>query len=429
MSVFGNASATSPMSQFVTRVAGQNSSAPNMSVAPSSSIQNSSGNTLPTNPFAAPPSGGISGLLANFFGNKSSVTGANPGTSAPSSAPAAAPNFNASNGYGTINPADTTKTQSGGDSNLSSSAGAPVITPPVPTSTPTPTPTPTTPTPGSYQDYMSKELDALNNYQGLEQNVLGQESDAYNQGATNFGMTGDVGNIERNSGLELNASANALNATTTAASLAAPQPYSPTTIPYSPSTGTFGPIAANGATPGPNGGTGGVAAGQIEGQINAGANSVPIAQAIGKAQPVAANLDTLVSTNGINPTDITYANGAINFLKSNFGTPAQQAAITEFNGQVNDLASTLAPALGVPGGATTDFKAQLGQSIVNGLQNGQSVQQAIQYFIQQAGQGAAGSLAAAGNPNGTINSAATGSTASAGGYNFQLVNGKWVPAS
>lgn len=275
---------------------------------------------------------------------------------------------------------------------------------------------------------MGKELNALNAYQNEEQNVLGEESNVYNQAATTDVMNGQEGTIARNTGLELNSLGNEVNAATTAASLAAPQPYSPTTIPYSPSTGTFGPIAANGAVPGPTGATGGVGAGIISGQIAAGQNIVPVAQAIGKAEPVAANLDSLINTNNINPTDITYANGAINFLKSNFGTAAQQSAITEFNGQVNDLAQTLAPALGVPGGATTDFKTHLGQSIVNGLQNGLSVSQSIQYFITQAAQGAQGSITAASNPEGTISSAAAGGTGStsAGGYNFQLVNGKWV---
>lgn len=147
--------------------------------------------------------------------------------------------------------------------------------------------------------------------------------------------------------------------------------------------------------------------GQIAGQQQAGANSVATAQAIAKAQPIASNLDTLISQNDINPTDVTWANGLLNFLRTNVGSDPK---VVEFGGQVNDLAQTLAPALGVPGGATTDFKTQLGQSIVNGLQNGQSVSQAIQYFITQAQQGAQGAQSGALNPNATIqgNSGATG---------------------
>lgn len=193
-----------------------------------------------------------------------------------------------------------------------------------------------------------------------------------------------------------------LQSASTIAGLTAPQQAGYGSYLYNPATGQQ---IQNGVSPI----TGGIA----QGQINAGQNLVSTAQAIGKAEPVAQNLDTLINSNSINPTDLTYANGAINWLKSNAGTSAQQAAITEFNGQLNDLASTLAPALGIPGGATTDFKTSLGQSIVNGLQNGQSIQQSLQYFIQQAQAGAQGSLSGAQNPIGVIN----GGTSS-GLYNF-----------
>ncbi len=150
------------------------------------------------------------------------------------------------------------------------------------------------------------------------------------------------------------------------------------------------------------GGLGSVAytGGQIQGQMQAGANSVPIAQAISKAQPIAQNLDTLIQTNHINTADTTWGNALNNYIRTNVSS---DSAITEFGGQINDLAQTLAPALGVPGGATTDFKTALGQSIVNGLQKGASVSQSIQYFIQQAQQGAQGAQQGALNPNATIN--------------------------
>lgn len=189
------------------------------------------------------------------------------------------------------------------------------------------------------------------------------------------------------------------------AGVTAPQQTSITSGIYQPGSNTFGQFA--GAAGGANG------AGQvglINSQINAGENAGTAAQAIGKAIPIANNLDNLIQTNGINPTNLTFANGAIQSLEANAGSPAQQAAITEFNGQINDLAQTLAQTLGNPGGATTDFKTSLGQSIVNGLQNGQSIQQSIQYFIQQAAQGALGAFSASQNPLGTLNGASQNSS-------------------
>lgn len=203
------------------------------------------------------------------------------------------------------------------------------------------------------------------------------------------------------------------------AGLTAPQPYGITSTPYQPGTGQFGQLAGSAASVG----NGLVGAGILQGQLNAGQNLVQNAQAIGKAIPIAQNLDSLIKQNNINPTTLTAGNALINFLRTNIGS---DPAVTEFGGQINDLASTLAPALGIPGGATTDFKTSLGQAIVNGLQSGQSVSQSVQYFIQQAQQGAQGAYNGATNPLGTIYGGQ--GTTSAGGYNYQLVNGKWVPA-
>lgn len=169
--------------------------------------------------------------------------------------------------------------------------------------------------------------------------------------------------------------------------------------------------------------------GVIAGQQNVGSTYAQNSATLGKVTPMAANLDSLINANGINPSDLTYANGAINWAKANAGSPAQQQAITEFNGQLNDIVGSLSSVLGAYGGNPTDMKLALSQSIINGLQNGQSIQNTMQYFIEQAGQANQAYLSGGEGANASNGTISGQGTVSANGMNFvKNAQGQWVPA-
>jgi hypothetical protein len=198
-----------------------------------------------------------------------------------------------------------------------------------------------------------------------------------------------------------------------------PQPYGVTTTPYSPATGEFGTMAGNSA------GTGGLQnIGNVQGQIGVGQNVAQLNSYLGGAQVVGNNLNDLITQNNINPTGLTYANGALQFGQSAMSNPAYQ----KFAGQINDFVASLAPILGV-GGASTDMKTQMSSQIVNALQSGSTIKDVVSYFLDQAQQkikglsagGGAGVGSAQGAPQGGGNSIS--SSVVPGSYVYE--NGKW----
>lgn len=171
-----------------------------------------------------------------------------------------------------------------------------------------------------------------------------------------------------------------------------PQQYSPTGVSYNPVTGTYGGLAIGG---GGNAVQGGEVLGQFQGGINIGQQSTQNSALIGKATNMASNLDNLINQNKINPSDPTFLNAWQNWARTNiFSDPA----IPEFQGQLNDIVSSVAGVLGVPSSASSDFRTQFANQIVNSLQNGQSIQQAVNYFLQNATQANQGYLQGGANP-------------------------------
>lgn len=179
-----------------------------------------------------------------------------------------------------------------------------------------------------------------------------------------------------------------------AAGLTAPQQVTPTNVPFNPVTGTYGSPAATAF----GAGTGLQNIGNIEGQINVGQNVAQLNSYLGGAQVVGKNLNDLISSANINPQPITYVNGLLQFGADVMSNPQYR----QFAGQLNDFVASLAPILGV-GGNVTDMKTQMSNQIVNGLQSGQTIQQVVNYFLDQAKQKIIGLSAGGGAGVGTAN--------------------------
>ncbi len=138
-------------------------------------------------------------------------------------------------------------------------------------------------------------------------------------------------------------------------------------------------------------------AGQVSGAQQVGQQSVLNQAVINKVIPMAANLDNVIKTKNINPSDTTLINQIQNWGRTNiFSDPS----IPEFQGQLNDIVTSLSGVLGVPSSATSDFRTQLAGAIANGLQNGQSISDSVNYFVQQAQQANAGYASGATSPIG-----------------------------
>lgn len=179
-----------------------------------------------------------------------------------------------------------------------------------------------------------------------------------------------------------------------AASLSQPSYLAPGQSPYSPTTGQYGTIAGTQA------GSGGLQnIGNISGQIGVGQNVAQLNSYLGGAQTVGNNLNDLITQNNINPSSLTYLNGALQFGANAMSNPAYQ----KFAGQINDFVASLAPILGV-GGSSTDMKTQMSAQIVNALQSGSSIKDVVSYFLDQAKQKIGGLSAGGGAGVGSGNS-------------------------
>lgn len=104
---------------------------------------------------------------------------------------------------------------------------------------------------------------------------------------------------------------------------------------------------------------------------------------------------------------------------------------TLFN-YLNEYTNTLAPILGV-GGNVTNLKTEIAQGFVNTQANGGSIADVLNNIsdlstakIQNMATGAKGNTTPTAGGQGSF---VEGQTTSSGGYNFKIVNGKWVPST
>jgi hypothetical protein len=287
---------------------------------------------------------------------------------------------------------------------------------------------------------------AQNQYNQANQGLVNLEQQAAQaQGSVNNtpgislqGATGESGQIQNTLANEAAplaqemtaAQAAASNATTqqgtqqsglaAAGGLAAPQPgQNPATQSYNPLTNTYSPLAANSA------GTTGTSAaqalenvGSLNGEQAVGANVAANQSILNAAQSTGTSLQNLISTAGINPSQFSIVNGALQAGASQLSNANYQ----KFAGQISDFISKIAPILGGSAGASTNYQTQLASQILNQWQSGQSINDVISYFLNQAqnnlnAMGTTGQTTA--NSNGSINTNATGNTNnSTGGTTF-----------
>lgn len=150
-----------------------------------------------------------------------------------------------------------------------------------------------------------------------------------------------------------------------AAGLAAPQPYGITTTPYQPVTGTFGTMP--GGTSGPFG------AGQVEENIKIGGQYQQASTAANVAKGYEDTIKNYMVQNNLNPSDLTVANGVIQWLKGQVGDPKY---LTLAN-YINEYSNNAATALGMSGGNVTDFKLGIAQSLLNPKASAQSMSEVL----------------------------------------------------
>lgn len=209
------------------------------------------------------------------------------------------------------------------------------------------------------------------------------------------------------------AQANQITGQTNAANLPG---VAPTLGQYGQTYYQFGNPQATGSV---GGVTGPAAAGVVQGQANAGQTFAQNNAILGKVQAQLPALSQLINSSGYNSNPFTFANQIQQWASGTLSN----STIPEVQGSLNDIVASLSQVLGVPSSGASDFRTQFAAQIVNGLQSGQSIQQALQFAVNQATQGNQGYLQGATgqgqSSNGTIN---------AGGYNFVQQNGKWVPA-
>lgn len=195
----------------------------------------------------------------------------------------------------------------------------------------------------------------------------------------------------------------------------APQPYGITQTPYNPATNSFGTL--------PGGSNGATGAGIVIGQVGAGETYAQNQAILGKVQAQLPALEAAIKQDNFNPYSLTYANQLQDWAKGTLSS----SSIPEVQGSLNDIVGGLSQVLGVPSSSGSDFRLQFAGSIVNALQSGKSISDAINFAVNQAIAGNQGYLKGAQNASSTGQSS-TGQPVSAGGYNFvQDANGNWVP--
>ena len=125
-----------------------------------------------------------------------------------------------------------------------------------------------------------------------------------------------------------------------------------------------------------------------------------------QAKNLGIQLNQLITTAGINPSDVNALNSFIQKMATNTSDPNYQT----FQNLVNDMSNTYAQVLTPAGGSTTDMVRSISQSLINSAQSGQSIIQVMQNLDAQVQAKISGVTTAYGNTiaNGPTN---TGTTA------------------
>ena len=195
---------------------------------------------------------------------------------------------------------------------------------------------------------------------------------------------------------------------------------------YSPaSIGTVPYSALTGQSQGMLGGSEGFATlGKLEAQkATAGQQYQQVEQyksAHQQAQNLQSQLGDLITTFGLNPSDINLANAGIQKIASNVSDPKYKI----LSNYLADVASRYSQILTPAGGSSTDTTRAVAAGMLDGIASGKSIIEVMNALDQQAQAVIAGVTT---SNTGTPSGSSTG-TVQAGGFNFKQVNGKWIPA-
>ena len=225
-----------------------------------------------------------------------------------------------------------------------------------------------------------------------------------------------------------------------AAGLASPQAgQNPATQSYNPLTGQYSGLA--GLSAGGNSGQTAQQAlatiGQTLGGETAGANLVPLQQALAAGQGASDNITSYLQQNpDLNSSTLNLGNLAAQWASGQY-SGANAAKYQTLGNYLTTFATQMAPLL-APGGTATDAARALQQSLVNGSANNQTIQQVLAQLTAEAkgtlanrtsGAGGGGAVSSGSSvtsvPGGT-NPVVEGTTQSAGGNNYVYTNGKWT---
>lgn len=156
-----------------------------------------------------------------------------------------------------------------------------------------------------------------------------------------------------------------IGALNSAAGYAQPQAYAPTNIPFSPTTGQFGSLAGSAATGG--GGLAGV--GALTQQAQQGSDVQTMESAIQQSSGLINKVKQDIASSGFNPAPSAIGNALSAWINTGlFPNPAYSNVI---NG-LNEIVTTIAPVLGVPGNPT-DAKLFMAQQLVPQLMSGKDL--------------------------------------------------------
>ncbi len=146
--------------------------------------------------------------------------------------------------------------------------------------------------------------------------------------------------------------------------------------------------------------------------------------ALQQGQNLQSQLNDLITTFGLNPSDVNAVNTGIQKIAQNTSSPQYQV----LSNYINDIANTYAQILTPTGGSQTDTTRSIASSMLNSTASGQSIMATMKALDSAAQAKIAGVPTTQTNTNSNTGGGnfTEGQTSSAGGYNFVYQGGKWV---
>lgn len=141
-----------------------------------------------------------------------------------------------------------------------------------------------------------------------------------------------------------------------------------------------------------------------------------------QGQQLASQLDDLIKSFNLNPSNLNVANAAIQKIAANTSDPKYQI----LSNYLSDVASRYSQVLTPPGGNATDMTRSIAASMINATASGKSIRDVLNSLDQQA-QAVINAVPASGTVPGASGNYKEGDTRTSGGYSFIYSNGKWIP--